>query len=950
MSLRSLRARCLSFSAGCMAVALVAGVALAQTPTAEQLQLFQNLSPEQQQSILQQAGRTAGTSSATQGARPGDSVRSQQRIDDTARRIREDQADTEPLIPVFRPGDSVLVQIDLYGNLESAAPLPQSVQSGGAPGVLPNRSNTAGPVTRDAEELNALERKRREDIVALVRSRNPYKLDRNGQLNLPGFVPIALGGLNEQQGSQRLSADPALLKFDVRVMRLPLAKAGLEGLKRFGYDLFDEAPSTFSPLTDVPVPADYVVGPGDEFSVQLFGSQNRAVRLSVNRDGTVSFPELGPIPVSGRTFNAAKAEIEARVSRQMIGVRANVTMGDTRSIRVFVMGEARRPGSYTISGLGTMTSALFASGGVKPIGSLRDIQLKRQGAIVRHLDLYDLLIRGDTSDDTKLLPGDVIFIPPVGPTVSVDGEVKRPAIYEVRGESDAADIIGMAGGLTPEADVGRANVTRIDETRRRVVLDIKAAGRTQKIRNGDIVLVPRLRPQIDEGITVGGFVHRPGPQPWHEGMRLTEALGSVDELMADADSHYILIRRESGPDRKIEALSADLTAALAAPTSQANVVLKQRDQIVVFDLAPGRERIIKSLLDELRLQSGMSRPTEVVRVEGRVKVPGEYPLEAGMRISDLLRAGGNLDAAAYGGTAELARYVVTDEGARQAELITVDLSAVLRGDGTANLPLRPFDYLLIKETTSWTEQGAVTLRGEVRFPGTYPIRRGETLHELLDRAGGLTPLAFAKGSAFTRLELKEREQKQLDLLGEKLQTDLSSLALQAAAANQAGASQAMQAGQSLLGQLRQSKAVGRLVIDLQGIMASDVGSPKDVGLRDGDTLVVPPQKQEVTVIGEVQSVTSHLYAKNLTRDDYISKSGGLTRKADKAKIYVVRADGSVVADQRSLFRRTQDIAIQQGDTIVVPLDTERIPKLPLWQSITQIVYNLAVSLAAIKTF
>ncbi len=752
---------------------------------------------------------------------------------------------------------------------------------------------------------------------------------------------------------QRLSVEPALLQLDVSLSRLPVSSTGVEGLKPFGYDLFNEVPSTFSPVTDLAVPADYLMGPGDELKVQLFGSQNRSLQLVVSREGTVSFPELGPIRVSGLRFSAAKSTIESRVSQQMIGVRASVSMGDLRSIRVFVLGEVLQPGSYTVGGLATMTTALFSSGGVKPIGSLRDIQLKRQGTVVRRLDLYDLLIRGDTADDAQLQPGDVIFIPPVGSTVSIDGEVKRPAIYELRGETTAAALLQMAGGLANEADPTRSSLARVDEQYRRVVLDIdfaSAVGRAQLLRNGDALRVARLRPQLDSGVVLEGFVHRPGPVAWRAGLRLTDVIGSIDELKPNADARYILIRRESGADRRVEALSADLVAALGERGGAADLALLPRDQITVFDLAPGRERIIKPLLDELRLQSGLARPTEVVRVEGRVKVPGEYPLEVGMTVSDLLRAGGNLDAAAFGGKAELARYEVNGDGARQTELIEVNLNAVLRGDSNADLALRPFDYLLIKETTDWTDQEAVTLVGEVRFPGTYPIRRGETLHDLLQRAGGLTPRAFLSGSIFTRVELREREQRQLDQLAERMQGDLAAMSVQAAAANQAGASQSLVAGQSLLAQLKQSRAVGRLVIDLPGLLDSGNGSGKDVILRNGDQLIVPSQKQEVTVIGEVQTTTSHLYRSALQRDDYISMSGGTTRKADRGKIYVVRADGSVMAQRGGLLRRNYNVAMQPGDTIVVPMDTERMPKLPFWQAVTQIVYNLAVSVAAINSF
>jgi polysaccharide biosynthesis/export protein len=934
--------------------------AYAQVPTAEQLQMFQGLSPDQQEAILNRVtGGQQGnisTSGTANGMSPNQSGESRQ---DALRRGSLSAKDQELLNPVLKADDTVIVEVSLPPSAavkaaEDKKEASQSSLQTMQPGIViakPPESTSVLRRGRTLDDISPAEQTRLQRMVDLILSRNPYTLDHSAQLDLPGFAPIALSGLTVEQATQRLSVEPELLQLDVRIVRLPLVKAGSAGLKPFGYDLFEGAPSTFSPVTEVPVPADYVVGAGDEFMVQLYGSQNKTLRFVVNREGFVSFPELGPVRVAGMKFSAVQSRIEEQVARQMIGVRANVSMGNIRSLRVFVLGEARQPGSYTVSGLATMTTALFASGGVKPIGSLRDIQLKRQGAVVRHFDLYDMLIRGDTSSDAQLQPGDVIFIPPVGPTVSVDGEVRRPAIYELRGDTNAAGLLQLAGGLTTEADSKRSSLTRVDEQSRRVVLAVdfsSTAGRSLQLRNGDAMRVGRLRPQLDSGVVLEGFVHRPGPVAWRQGLRISDVIGSVDELKPDADAHYILIRRESGADRKIDALSADLVAALAAPGSDADVALMPRDRVIVFELGPGRERIIKPLLDELRSQSGLARPTELVRVEGKVRVPGEYPLEPGMRVSDLLRAGGNLDAAAFGGKAELARYEVSSDGSRQTGLIDIDLAGVLRGDPAANVPLRPFDYLLIKETPYWAAQEAVTLRGEVKFPGTYPIRRGETLYQLLQRAGGLTPLAFAKGSAFTRVELKQREQKALEVLKGRMQADLASLALQAANANQSGASQALASGQSLLGQLETSQAVGRLVIDLPGLLAGGAGSPKDVVLRDGDALVIPLQKQEVTVIGEVQSGTSHLYAANLERGDYIALSGGATQKADEKRTYVVHADGSVVANSSSMFSRSHDAAIQPGDTIVVPYDTERMPKLPMWQAITTIMYNLAIAVAAVN--
>lgn len=886
--------------------------AAAQTPTSEQLELFRNLTPEQQQAVLEQLD--SSPAQEPEAERPARRAESQD-----PRTVSLPRQAEEPRVPVLQPEDTVLV--------EAAVRPPDPAEAG----------------TNDRAQLDRL--------VELIRSRNPYRLDRDARLNLPGFVPIELRGLNERQATQRLSLEPALFGLEMRLSRLPLERSGVAGLKPYGYDLFDNSRSAFAPVADAPVPAGYVIGFGDRLNVQLYGgNQNRTHRLTVNRDGTISFPELGPIPVGGLTFNAARERIEERVAQQMIGVRASVSMGETRSIQILVTGEAQRQGSYTVDGLATMITALFASGGVNEIGSLRDIQLKRRGEIVSRLDLYDLLIRGDTRNDASLLPGDVIFIPPVGPTVAVDGEVRRPAIYELRGETSVADVVRIAGGLTPEADTTRTSLTRI-EGEGRVVVDVNLAssGGGQRVGNGDVLRIARLRPQID-GVELTGFVHRPGPVAWRDGLRLSQVISSVDELPPNADLGYILVRRESGPDRRVSVHSADLNAALAAPGSAADLPLQRRDRIIVFELAPGRERIIAGLLEELRLQAGLARPTEIVQVGGRVKVPGEVPLEPGMRASDLLRAGGGLDAAAFGGEAELTRYTLNQAGERRVELIPIDLDALRRGDATVDFPLQSEDHLIVKETPDWSERESATLRGEVRFPGTYPIRRGETLRQVLERAGGLTTLAFPEGSAFTRRDLREIEQQQLDRLAERTRAELASLALQAANAGQASAAEALQSGQALLAQLQSVRATGRFIIDLPGLLADGPGSERDVLLRDGDELYIPKFRQEVSVIGEVQNATSHLYLPKLRRDDYLAMSGGTTKKADRGLIYVVRADGRVATRSASRFSRSYNVAIKPGDTIVVPLDTERMPRLPFWQAVTQILYNLAVSVAAVNSF
>jgi protein involved in polysaccharide export with SLBB domain len=922
----------------------------AQVPTAEQLELLRTMSPEDREALMEQLGiggsvisdnASDGTSDSTGRRQSSRDVERDRERDPT---LRMDELTTRERLAAekgLKPEDSILIDIDF--------------KKGKPPRIL-SQGEGLPPITIPAEpppELEPEEKLELEARIALIRSRNPYQLDSAGTLQLPGFAPIMLAGLNEEQATQRLGAVGAFYKFDVKVTKLPVRKAGIAGLKPFGYDLFKDSFSSFAPVTDVPVPSDYIVGPGDRLNVQLYGSQNRNLRLIVSRDGTVNFPELGPISAGGRTFQQVAADIERRVERQLIGVRASVGMGDTRSIRVFVMGEASRPGSYTVSGLGTITSAIYAAGGFKPIGSLRDVQLKRNGAIVRRLDLYDLLLRGDTSDDAKLLPGDVIFIPTVSGTVAVDGEVRRPAIYEIRGNTTVADIVQLAGGVTSEADTSRAALVRVNEQRARVVVNVPldvAQGRGELLRSGDSLRVLRLRPTLDQGVTIEGHVFNPTPAAWHEGLRLTDVMGSIDELRPNADLNYVLIRRELPPDRRVLMLSADLAAALRDPASPKNVALMPRDRLIVFDTESGRQQLINPLLEEIRRQARIDQPSEIVRIDGRVRARGEYPLEPQMKISDLLRAGGGLEDAAYGTKAELTRYRVSGD-VRQTQLIEIDLGAILRGDASADVLLQPFDFLNVKEVPEWSEQEKVELVGEVRFPGSYPIQRGETLNSVLERAGGLTALAFPEGSVFTRRELRQREQEQIDRLAERLQSDLASTALQATAANQSGASQALTVGQSLLNQLKTTRAVGRLVIDLNSVIAAPRNSRSDVVLREGDQLIIPKQKQEVTVIGEVQNTTSHFYRENLMRDDYIGLSGGATRKADRGRIYVVRADGSVVSSESTgWFGRSGQVAMRPGDTIVVPLDTERMPALPLWQSVTGILYNLAIAAAAVNSF
>lgn len=847
---------------------------------------------------------------------------------------------------VYRPADTVVVDVSV---LTSARPARLVTQGREVPPLeIPAKA---------APELSGSEAQELARLVDLIRSQNPYKLNNDGALVLPGFAPIPLSGLSDEQATLRIDSEPGLLKLDMRVTKLPVKR-----LRTFGYDLFSRPDSPFGQeRTNAPVPAGYTLAVGDQLRIQLYGGQNRNLNLTVTRDGVVNFPELGPISVLGKSIDAVSAEIETRVETQMIGVRASVSLGGTRGIQIFVMGEALRPGSFNLADSATVTSALAAAGGISETGSLREIQVKRDGALVGRLDLYDLLLSGDSRADVRLADGDVVFVPPIGATVTVEGEVQRSAIYELRGETSIAEIIRIAGGLTAEADLSRIVWSQLDDAQRRVVsevslVDESAAGAQARIGNGDALRVLALRPVVDSAVRVAGHVHRAGVVAWRQGIRLAEVLPSIDELKENADVDYVLIRRERIAERRIEVLSASLAQALMTPSGEDNLQLESRDQVIVLDRGAGRRQLLEPILAELRAQATLQAPTAVVSVNGQVKAPGDYPLEPDMRVSDLIRAGDELRDSAYGATAELVRRKFKD-GRWSSELVGINLDAVLRGDRSADISLAPGDSLLIKQAPEWRQGETITLAGEVMFPGTYAIRRGETLRSVIERAGGLTELANPAGSIFTRAELQQLEQREVSRLAERLRRDLASSALQnsqsAALAGAGGAAAALlPLAQQLLGQLENVKPVGRLVIDLDRVLRGSLGSRDDIVLRTGDQLIVPRFRQEVSVIGEVQNVTSHLHRLGFKTKDYIALSGGLRSKADDGRTFVVKPDGTVVLAKQGWFNPlSSGVQIQPGDTIVVPLDTESLSTLgqiQLWQAVTGIIYNSAVAVAAIQ--
>lgn len=827
-------------------------------------------------------------------------------------------------------------------------------------------------------------------------------------------------------------------------------------LQRFGYDLFAGEPTTFAPVSDVPVPSKYMVGPGDTLNVQLYGKNSKEFTLTINREGVIQFPDLGPISLNGLTFAEVREVLKRRIDESMIGIQASITMGELRSIRIFIAGDAYKPGSYTVSSLSTITQALFVSGGINDIGSLRNIQLKRSGKTVGTLDLYDLLMRGDASGDKRLQSGDVVFVPPSGSTVGVKGEIRRPAIYELKNNETMADVLAMASGLNPGAYPKASTVERYVRNASKTVISVDlttSKGLKTKVHNGDLLSVKSASSRVDNAITIAGAVIRPGQYQWHENLKVADLLPSIwGDLTIAADLDYALLVREVNQRGDIDVFHVEIGRAISQPQSIANIALSPRDRLLVFDyddrselLAPilkklkgqvkfgqpekvvtingnvrfagqypltsnadikdlviaagglkekleytllvreknnrgdievekvslesvtanpsalqtsqriklkhrdtlfvfdysDRSELLEPVIKKLKNQSRKGEAANVVSILGNVRFPGEYPLTKSADIQELLLAAGGLTEGAYTLTAELTRQNISAELGVEFVHKQLNLQDVLLKKQGANIVLQSRDTVTIRTLPSWQEAQWVTLKGEVKFPGTYSIQHGESLKQVLDRAGGLTEDAAPKSSVFLRKSIQRKEQVEISKLSDQLRRDIAARAL-----TKDGAVIGFADSQLMLKELENVKTVGRLVIDINAVNMGIEAA--NINLETEDELYVPAKNQIVSVMGEVQFPSTHRFKEGITFDQYLLMAGGPRKRADDDRAYIIKADGSVAMENESHWFSNSN-QIEPGDTIIVPLDTEYKDNLTLWQQVTTIIYNSAIAVAAVAT-
>jgi protein involved in polysaccharide export with SLBB domain len=834
---------------------------------------------------------------------------------------------------------------------------------------------------------------------------------------------------------EELSREARLLLDPPTEFQQMVANSTGKMLPIFGAKLFRVPPSTFAPLDMVPVTPDYVVGPGDELMIQVWGQVTLNGHFMVDRAGSIYIPQVGTIHVAGQTFGNMQDYLKGQMSKIFRNFDLNVNMGQLRSIQVFVVGQARRPGNYTVSSLSTIVNALFATGGPNPQGSMRHIQLKRGGKVVVDYDLYDLLQRGDKSTDVQLLPGDVIYIPPVGPQVAVAGSVNTPAIYELKSaaESTVGDAISLAAGLTNVATGERARLERVDENRMRSMVDVSLdeAGRSTTLRSGDILEFGAVVNRYKDAVTLRGNVANPGRFMWKPGMRVHDLFPDKDALIT---RDYWLKRSQLGQPTLTYIPTCLPNTPYGVPNLRYGVAVGEGGEDPIWRYSATQypnliglefsqyDRLSRNTNSFNRNDLSKGTPTDggldcLQQVE-----PSPFSIGLNERnnansssnssnsanpsnssnfsnssnpqnsFNSLNSSNGSIqqsqqyssnsdrissaNASVSGSSGQFLprndvkqsepdidwSYAVIERQSKQdltTSLLPFNLGrVVMQGDASQNLELEPGDVVTIFSTADIHVPQAqqtkfVRLEGEFASAGIYSVLPGETLRQLVQRAGGLTSEAYLFGSEFTRESTRRVQQQRLIEYVDQieLQANTNATTGQNSAINaqdSAAATAAQFQAQGIVNRLRQVQATGRIVLDLPPD-ARDVSQLPDMPLENGDRFIVPRVPLTVSVDGAVYNQNSFLYDPQRRVGGYIRLAGGANRDSDKNRSYVIRADGSVLSKQYSSSLRGSgfdSIRLYPGDTVVIPLNLTKGQGLRTIVDIAQIVGQFGIAIAA----
>ena len=752
----------------------------------------------------------------------------------------------------------------------------------------------------------------------------------------------------------------------------------------FGSELFKNVPSTFAPVDNIPVTPDYAVGPGDEILIRAWGQLDVDYAALVDRTGTINIPKVGTINVAGIKYQDLQSHLKTAIGRVFRNFDLSVSLGQLRAIQVFVVGQARRPGSYTVSSMSTLVNAVFTAGGPSAKGSMRGIQLKRSNKVVTELDLYDLLISGDKSKDAPLLPGDVIYVPPVGALVAISGSVNVPAIFELRKDGTLAELIAWAGGLASTASGQKATVERIDNHKTRKVdeFNLDAAGRETNLRNGDLVTIYSVTPRIDNAVSLRGNVAQPGRFPWRQGMRVKDLIPRVEALLS---RHYWLRKNQTvGLDNTIaELLRRNQAAGVDIPVSDllkknqqsqqqeadATVAESMRRTQIAADVVTANTDSLKKL--QALQEPGASRnpnqigatmpastpntPISLGIGQGAQSGPQDKD-KAGTKFADEIKR--NLNEVNWG-YAVIERLNPKD---LTTTLVPFNLGkAILEGDPVHDMPLQPGDVVTIFSIDDIQipiakQTKYVRLEGEFKNAGIYAVEPGETLRQLVSRVGGLSPNAYLFGAEFTRESTRVFQQKKLEETINRLEREMQRSAISrskniVSAEEAAGLGPEAAAQQALVARLRQLKASGRIVLELPGDDAAGIAELPDLALEDSDRLIVPSRPSMVSVVGAVYNENAFIFRPEKRLTDYLRQAGGVSKFGDTGDVYVLRADGTVLSKRQSgwwLMSSFDSGKLMPGDTIVVPEEVDRTTWTKVLRDYGQILYQFGLGAAALK--
>lgn len=754
----------------------------------------------------------------------------------------------------------------------------------------------------------------------------PVDLFRQPPANLPADAALGKGDngrssaeMAEAQPPGRTVAPPSITEQLFRQnYDSPLAAE----LSQFGYNLFSSGKITPSSLA---VPDDnYQLGPGDTLQVRIWGANvDSEFTGTINREGHLNIPRVGIVPMSGVKFGQAGKVIRKEAEKYVQGINLSVSLARLRSVEVYVVGEVPNPGLQLVPAFSSVLEGLLSSGGVNKSGSLRTLQLFRDNRLYRTIDLYDLLLAGSRSSDVQLQNRDVIFVPPLGRTAAVAGAIAKPAIFELKDESSLADLVKLGGGLLPQGFSGRLYLRRFEANNQFSVQDLTDAVAGDRLRDmplqgGDLLEVTFLGSQRPQVVKLTGNVWREDVFTSRPDLKLSDVLTSPELLKPEAITDFAMLHRYDSGKAAYQSLKIPLAQVF---TREYDLPLQPYDRI---------EILAKSTY-------GISEP---VRIGGAVWKPGDYEFSPGLTLKDLVAQAGGTRFGANQERIDISRQTIDKEQTQTAHYVSA-----LGEDFT----LQPYDYVFVRAVKDANTFKNVTLSGEVLYPGTYRIQDGEKLSDLIARAGGFTEYAYFYGAVFTSAQAKVVQQKSIDKLLADLEIRVETgLSDQAQTADNAGDAAVLQAQRTalrrLLEQLRKIGASGRMSLHLAAAGALK-GSPYDFTLEDGDSLHVPKRPNFVSVVGSVYTPNSFLFQPDLTLGDYLAKSGGPTENAAPKYIYVLKANGEVVArsNDHLLFRSFENTNLMPGDTIVVPEDVEKIPYLRLVRDVSDIIFKIAVT-------